>query len=100
MPTTDTKFGLLEATTVAAALPNIECNFVKLQCRAHNTDGSANDNSILYGDSVTQSIEVEPGRASIWIGVQNASTLRVKALSGTCTVGFITSNRSAADLVE
>ncbi len=101
MPTTtDPTFGTLEATTVATALPNIACNFVKLQCRNTNTDGSDNDKKIVYGDAGGQPIEVDPGRASIWIPISNSNLLRVKTLNGSCTVGFITSNRSAADLVE
>jgi hypothetical protein len=95
---TGRKYGKIEATLEAKPLGYGRFQFVKLQPRLTNSDGTPNQAAnVLYGDATEQTFELVSGQFSEWIPADDLSDIYVRVLPGgianTCTVAWVGSDR-------
>ncbi len=93
------RFGKIEATTVAQALPSLGYKYVKLMHRNLLSNGLPNTalngggGTLLFGDVMQQVFELEPGQKSDWIPVENLDQIYVRTTSGASVVAFLGTNQ-------
>jgi hypothetical protein len=96
-----TRFGKIEANGVPQPIGEGEYNFVKLQPRYTNTNGTVNQaGDVLFGDVFQQTGQLTPGLWSEWIPIQNLSEIYAYCLLGSdgvtqnCTLAWVASDRT------